>query len=325
MLKRSRVRISSFQRVVQRTIKVWHCSLLFGSSLIWKHLKFAANVDADFKEAIAECQDCTQPLARGKDETSSIPDALSEILLELDHVFVLSFNSCRTTVPEMLARRTTCVLGHKVDSCWPKSFVRGSQTHAMKVSFMHAAVFELARLKKYDHIAVIEDDAVVRRLTYSKVALYGFQKLVHSNSWSVIRFGYRPYFLEESSRQRCPSKCRCMIRKHVSEEFCELHRAGCDIRSSDLYAVHSQYYSRLRSQILSPRRSDFERIVDTRPLRMLARQWLILPQISFQAKLDIPLDYQLGLSALYVRKCVHPRPLPSIVAQQVLNSSSTIV
>ncbi len=104
MLKRSRVRVSSFQRVVQRTIKVWHCSLLLGSSLIWKHLKFAANVDADFKEAIAECQDCTQPLARGKRQKQA-PYLMHcrKYYSELDPSrFVLSFNSCRATVQKCL-------------------------------------------------------------------------------------------------------------------------------------------------------------------------------------------------------------------------------
>lgn len=324
MLKRTRGRIGNFQRGKYNRISAWHRTLLIGSLLIWMWLKFPVNADVAFNEAIVKFQNCTQKLVQIRNGTSSIPDVVSEILHELDHVFVLSFKACRTTLPETLVQKSTCVLGHKLDSYLQRTFVYGSQMHGMKVSFMHASVLEFARLVKYEHIAVIEDDAIVHLSTHSKHILHGFRRLVHSNSWSIIRFGYRPFFLEESSRQRCPPKCRCTIRKHVAEQFCELHQAGCDIRSADFYAIHSRYYSQLRSQILNTRLSVFERIVDTRPLSMLVKQWLVLPQISFQAKLDIPLDYQLGLSALYVRKCVHPRPLPSVILQQVFNSSDAI-
>jgi hypothetical protein len=62
-----------------------------------------------------------------------------------------------------------------------------------------------------------------------------------------------------------------------------------------------------------------------RPMRQFAKQWLLLPQISIQTKLDIPVDYQIGLGALYVKKCVHPRPLAEVVTRQVFKVSDAYV
>jgi len=45
------------------------------------------------------------------------------------------------------------------------------------------------------------------------------------------------------------------------------------------------------------------------------------PRASIQTKLDIPIDYQIGLGALYVKKCVMPRPVSKIASQQFLNTS----
>jgi len=72
---------------------------------------------------------------------------------------------------------------------------------------------------------------------------------------------------------------------------------------------------------LDLKQANSKRIIDTGPMRSLANQWLILPQASIQAKLDIPMDYQIGLGALYVKKCVMPRPVPRIVSQQFANTS----
>ena len=56
-------------------------------------------------------------------------------------------------------------------------------------------------------------------------------------------------------------------------------------------------------------------------MRYFAKQWLALPQISIQIKLDIPVDYQVGLGALYAKKCVYPRPLSELVTRQLFVSN----
>ena len=93
------------------------------------------------------------------------------------------------------------------------------------------------------------------------------------------------------------------------------------MRSSDFYIIHKKSYAPLLSKILDLKQANSKRIIDTAPMRSLANQWLILPQASIQTKLDIPVDYQIGLGALYVKKCVMPRPVSKMASQQFLNTS----
>ena len=313
---------------VQRTKSTWRrkslgqCASLFISLLLVLSLvKVRKPSSRAFRNAISECEKFTQPLELDANR-KYFPETLSQMLLEIDHIFVMSFDSCKTTLPQAFSGRATCVVGRKLDVCVPRAYIRGSYTHAMKVSFMHATVLHLAQNSRYEHIAVLEDDVIIRQDAFSDNLVQEFRALLASNAWSIVRFGFRPYFLEESSREHCPSKCRCDIKKHISEQFCELSRAGCDIRSSDFYVIREQYYEPLRLKILDLKRTNFDRIVDSRPMRHFTKQWLYVPQISIQSKLDIPIDYQIGLGALYVKKCVHPRPLSELVTRQLFTVSN---
>ena len=275
----------------------------------------------DFRAVVDECQQFTHPLKLDYYARKYFTVHVLEMLLEVDHVFVLGVDSCDTKLPQDFSGRATCVVGRALDACAPSAYIRGPYTHAMKVSFMHATVLQLAQNARYKHIAVIEDDIFIRRGEFSANLVREFRALITSNLWSTVRFGFRPYFLEESSREHCPPKCRCEIRKRISEQLCELSRAGCDMRSSDFYVISESAYEPLRLKILDLKQANSKRIVDTRPMRHLAKQWLLLPQISIQTKLDVPVDYQIGLGALYVKKCVHPRPLSELVTQQFFNVS----
>lgn len=270
---------------------------------------------ARFRAAISACKDFSTPLG-SSGNSSSVPPPIAGILLQVDHVFVLSFKSCRLQLPTSFSGKATCVVGEKLDACAPREFIKGAHTHAMKVSFTHAAVLQLAYDRRARHVAILEDDVVLRRGNYSRQIVDDFTNLINSYSWSFIRFGFRPYFLEESSRGHCSSKCYCIIRKHISETFCELTHAGCDMRSSDFYVIRAQFYMPFQSLIIDLKQKNSKRIVDMQPMRSFKNQWLILPQVSIQSQLDIPSDFQIGLGALYVKKCVHPRPLPSAVTAQ---------
>ena len=140
-----------------------------------------------------------------------------------------------------------------------------------------------------------------------------------------IQLGFRPYFLENASREPCPFECRCFIKQNMAREFCKLPKSGCDLRSSDFYVVHEKSYAVLLPKLLDLKQANSKRIIDTAPMRSFANQWLILPQASIQTKLDIPMDYQIGLGALYVKKCVMPRPVPRIASQQILFNSGQYV
>ena len=298
------------------------CALLLVSlSLVPYLVNFRKPSSRAFRNAISKCEKFTQPLELDANR-KYFPETLSQMLLEIDHVFVLSFDSCKTTLPQAFSGRATCVVGRKLDVCAPRAYIQGPYTHAMKVSFMHAAVLHLAQKSRFEHIAVLEDDVIIRHDALSANLVREFRALLKSNAWSIVRFGFRPYFLEESSREHCPLKCRCEIKKHISEQFCELSRAGCDIRSSDFYVIRERHYEPMRLKILDLTQANSKRIVDTRPMRQFAKQWLLLPQVSTQTKLDIPVDYQIGLGALYVKKCVYPRPLPELVTRQLFNVSN---
>lgn len=308
----------------QRKQRIWRFVVLIAVSVVvLLHRSRVAKTMREFRDAVDNCEGFSTPLNLGN--TSSFPPPIPDILLEIDHIFILGFDECVSRLPSVFSGRATCVLGQKLDSCAPKAFIRRPYVHAMKVSFMHAAVLQLARTAQYKHIAIIEDDVEVRHHIFSNNVVDDFHKLLDSSLWSIVRFGYRPYFLEESSRERCPSRCRCRIQKQVAEEFCELPRGGCDLRSSDFYVIHKHFYVILQSKILDLKQPNSKRIVDTRPFRHFSKQWLMLPQASIQTKLDIPTDYQIGLGALFIKKCVYPRPITRIVAQQFLTSWSTHV
>ncbi len=275
-----------------------------------------------FRESIDMCSHFARPVEINETGTSRLPATVLEMLLEIDHVYVLTFDVCTTNFPRSFSRHATCLFGKRIDSCVPKPFIAGMHAHGMKVSFMHAVAIELARRADHRHIAIIEDDALFRPRAFSSDSVLGFRRLLHSDSWSLIRFGFRPFFLEETSRDHCPNKCVCRIDAGFVDDFCQLFHAGCDIRSSDFYIIRREYFVTLQSSILNVGWLNFDRIVDTRPMRQLKNQWLAIPQVSLQSKLDLPVDYQLGLGALYVKKCVKPRPLSWLVTQQLFNTSN---
>lgn len=276
---------------------------------------------ASFRSAIDACPGYLLGVEKRESQSNILPVDLEKMLDAVDHTFILSFHSCKTRLPHALQNKATCVVGRRLDACAPKQFTQGPYQHGMKVSFMHAAVVYVAQLRKYEHIAIFEDDAVFRHRIFSASAVTDFRRILRSRSWSLIRFGYRPYFLEESSRKSCPARCRCIVRSEFGPEFCQLSRLGCDLRSSDLYIARSDVYLSLQKRILDVKQTNSKRIIDVGPMSSFANQWLMIPPISLQTQLDVPPDFQLGLGALFVKKCVLPRPLSSIATQQLTNTS----
>ena len=316
-MKRSRY-FSTFKQFV--SLSQWRFAAVSLWALLTLLVLTTRNAKETFSSALSACKGFTTPLDLGDKQSGVIHPLVSEALLQVDHIFVLSFTSCRFRLSTLTSGKATCVIGRKLDLCAPKAYVRGPYTHALKVSFMHAVALQLAHDARYEHVAIIEDDAIVNDIGLSRNMAHEFGVLLRSNAWSFIRFGFRPFFLEESSRGHCPSKCRCMIHHgSVGEDFCELSEAGCDIRSSDFYVIRARFYLPFQRRITDLRQSNSKRIVDTWPMRSFAKQWLVIPQVSMQAQLDIPIDFQLGLGSLYVKKCVRPRPLSSRVSRQYFN------
>ena len=196
----------------------------------------------------------------------------------------------------------------------------------MKVKFAHVVIIQLATDAGFRHIAIFEDDITLVGRNMSLTVRDNFQTLISSkNNWSFVRLGFRPYFLQKNADAHCPTKCRCQI-THYGDHLCRLKASGCDIRSSDLYVVNSLYFKKFQQRLTDLRMKNAKRIVDLHPLRSFSHQWLLIPQISYQRISDLPPDYQLGAGALFITKCVQPRPLParlamsSILVQQTSDS-----
>ena len=240
----------------------------------------------------------------------------------VEHIFLISFDKCRTNLPSNLADKATCIYGKYVDARAPRPFVRGEYEHALKVTFTHAFALQIAINSKFRNAAFLEDDLVFVNRNLSGSVENEFQVLLRSSQWSFIRFGFRPYFLQHAADIRCASNCRCTLNSQFGPHFCALQQSGCDIRSSDLYVIHSDYFTPFQRKLLDLTAPSAKRIIDLYLSALFARQWLFLPQISFQSTLDIPEDYQIGIGALYVKKCAGRRPLPSVINQQLLNSGT---
>jgi len=277
-----------------------------------------------FEFEISRCGEFIQPYSRDptriyeEGEANAFYEHLITVFSHVDHIYVLSKENCVTKVSTEIAQKTSCISGNNLDECAPTWVLHGSMSHAKRVSFSHAVIMQLASQLGHGSIAVIEDDVRVLPRGYSAEFKVDFSGLLKSRDWGIIRFGYRPYFLQMNGASRCPSRCRCVVQQH-GENFCKLRHTGCDLRSSDMYIIHSQHFLDVQRSIIGGLKHQAEdMIVDLRPLSSLKDQWLIIPQATVQSHLDIPFDYQVGLGALFVSKCVLPRPLPLSAQQQIL-------
>ena len=165
-----------------RRKRLGQCVLLYLSFFIVPSLVNSRKPSSRaFRNAISKCEKFTQPLQLDADR-KYFPETLSRMLLEIDHVFVLSVDSCKTKLPQAFSGRATCVVGRKLDVCAPRAYIRGPYTHAMKVSFMHAAVLHLAQKSRYEHIAVLEEDVIIRNDALSADLVREFRALLKSNA-----------------------------------------------------------------------------------------------------------------------------------------------
>jgi hypothetical protein len=257
-----------------------------------------------------------------------VPKLVSDMLFFTDHVYIISLQSCSLALPKSLLSRSTCIHGQVLDSCAPLKYLRGRrhELHALKVTFTHAAIMQLAIGSGLRNVAIIEDDLEFlseRAERFSNNTISAFTTLLHSKSWAMIRFGYRPYFLQKAGSEPCPTNCRCRISPMYGFHFCQMQYHGCDMRSSDFYVINSQYFLTFQRAMLNRKRRNVDRIVDLYPMRSISKQWMFIPQVSFQRVLDIPVDYQIGSGSLFIKKCVLPRPIPPSVAEQAISVYTT--
>lgn len=237
-------------------------------------------------------------------ESSRAADPLHLFLQQVDGLYVLtSSNSCQNRFGDL---GFTCVKGKVLDSCVPKRYHRLIDNHGYAVSFSHAAIFAQAMNFGYENVAIIEDDASIELKRFNRGLILSLNKLLRSNKWNIIRLGYRPYFFEAKEREstyKCPSQCRCTGRHGLDTGLCKLAGAGCDLRSADFYIAHKRVFANLLSMLLDVDTKD--RVIDFFTLQQIEDTWLVVPQVSFQEKLEsvFPVSLQLGFSELFYDAC----------------------
>lgn len=239
-------------------------------------------------------------------ETDTWSSELTSALQILDHVYILTTAECgKVQLASSLGDKVSCISGLALDKCLTRRYTVGKQKHALKVTFSHAFIVHLASQAKHRSVAILESDALLiphASFTFET----DLRALLESNNWNIIRLGYRPYFLQESGTQKCPSACRCKMDLRYGPSFCRLRGPSCDIRSSDFYVLHQRVFRSFKDKLMDLRLQQ-RRIIDLAPIQGVDKQWLLTPSISFQTTLDIPVAYQKGLNALYVKKCVGPK------------------
>ena len=230
---------------------------------------------------------------------------LDGLLRSVDHIYIVSKDGC-SGIHTNSHLAMTCIVGRAVDACAPTTFVGGTYGHGYKVTFSHAFALFLAEESNAERVCVMEIDVLIRKRHADESLQSDLDALLQKERWSFVRFGYRPYFFERTSRKECPSECLCTMDSRYSH-FCRLRRSRCDLRSADFYFVHRSAFSRFRRQMLNLHLKNSRRIVDVVPLNSFSNQWLIVPQLAFQKTLDISVLDQLELSRHHYTKCVRPK------------------
>ena len=301
---------------VHRSVLIFSLLVLTGSCIRGLSYFLNLGVSPYLRVPLEQCPPFLEKLNHSASEYDQMPETLSQMLSSVEQIFILGKSRCSISLPKILADRALCVIGEVLDGCAPAHLISGPHQHAMKVSFTHAAVLQISSDNEYEHILVIEDDIKFIQKAYSFDQVHNFSKLMRSSGWSLIRLGFRPYFLQVGGVEPCPSVCRCFISPAYGNNLCELRHQGCDLRSSDFYIISKPNFLKLALQTIDVRKTNERRIIDVYPMRSLDKQWLYLPQISYQSTLDIPPDYQVGSGALYMKKCARPRPLPKGLDEQ---------
>jgi len=184
--------------------------------------------------------------------------------------------------------------------------------HGYAVSMSHAAILARALDLRQDKIVIIEDD--VTSLSFDRDAS-PLRIMLQLNTWDIIRFSFRPYFVEKAfahsniegtnfrdTMSSCPEECLCQVDpSNKQAKFCKLRSEGCDLRSSDFYAVRSSAFHDLIRRML-----DFEnplRVIDWYILQETGNQWLSLEPFTTQGHLDIPNGLQVAFHNTFVQQC----------------------
>jgi len=237
---------------------------------------------------------------------------LEELFRHVSGVFILAKSASECTGSKHSGRDRICIEGLRFDKCMHAAG-SGEIAHGLLVSAAHAGAIAYAISKRLKTFIFIEADTVIRNLTQQDVKST-ISLLSGQDEWNIVRFGYRPFYVEQTIGQNslkiggkfadfsCPPECSCLKRGHPS--VCFMAEAKCDMRSADFYAMHMRAYKHVLKLLLG---SNVDRIIDWTVLQHVDKQWYTIQGWTVQRDLDIPSVLQTATQLHFTKSCVRDR------------------
>ena len=270
---------------------------------------------------------------------------INRVIAATDHVYVLTTQNCASVnstirVPAEFEGKATCVSGKVLDRCTARAAGVWYDSHYTRVSMSHGMIVKHAKENGFEHITVMEEDAVVNAdvtiqdeteadlLTLiagdfgGESASLGRVKLssdaVSAVPWKLVRPSVRPHLFEKFEIRKsstgglvevttgthddlvCPAQCHC-VNTRIGGQLCRLNAGGCDLRSSDMYLLHNTAYDEMIATLFT---GTDDTIIDHYALQNIDSAWLLHPSITTQSKLDIDVAVQHRVQDLFEEKCV---------------------
>ena len=239
-----------------------------------------------------------------------------------DAVYMLCMECDGIVAPSAWRGKVLLVNGKIIDECVKD----GDLDHWHRASFSHAVAVAHAALRGRNVVAVVEDDArsdftvsfdddeferlrqlvrpdLTRALVSSNdgVDTHAPMDAAHAWSWNFLRFGYRPYQMEEAAAaggvahpEACPEQCAC---ERTSAHSCLISQSGCDLRSSEAYLINRGAFADFTHRLQGG-------VVDYDVLQSFPKMMVLSPMVSYQENLDSSMDAQRDLQRRFGRSCV---------------------
>ena len=199
--------------------------------------------------------------------------------------------------------------------------------HAKESGFKHITVIE-DDTEFNDEIDVkdetVEDVMKLLAGDAAATSALGRVKLEHKDfngesiDWNVLRPAFRPHLFEKFEARPsqsgvgwvevttgvrddiiCPVQCHC-LNVRMEGQLCMLTSSGCDLRSSDMYILHSRAYDEMLDVLFT---GTSDTIIDHFVLQNMEHTWLIHPSLTIQNNLDIDNELQRDVQKLFEQKC----------------------
>ena len=219
-----------------------------------------------------------------------------------DAVYLLCVECDGVVAPPAWRGKVLLVNGKIIDECVKDSDL----DHWHRASFSHAVAVAHASIRGKDVVAVVEDDARSDfTVQFDDAEFARLRHIVRPHdkqwTWNFLRFGYRPYQMEEAAAaggaahaEACPERCAC---ERTSAHSCLISQSGCDLRSSEAYLINRGAFADFTHRLQGG-------VVDYDVLQSFPKMMVLSPMVSYQENLDSSMDAQRDLQRRFGRSCV---------------------